>query len=170
MKFDKPNRQLGQALASTGIDAKNYADRAATFLCGRDGFVIRAIDGAKGSMSSREEPTEAQWIAWVRYFDGKGLKRAFLIEHGLGTVPTEWPEDFDLEWPTSDREARLPRRIVAYDPDRAETANRVRQATAHMTAKPTKRPDPWKMSSWEAAEAYMREVGQAPLDQPKTPR
>jgi hypothetical protein len=106
-EIDSPSR-LGPEI---GVTAENYLDQARAFVRrAGEGFVIRAIDGKKGSRNSRDPATEAEWIAWLRYFDAKGIPSTFLVDHGLGTVPTRWPEDFDAEAPTSDRFASLPKR------------------------------------------------------------
>ena len=163
MKFEKPNRAHSQALATSGIDAANYAERAKAYAAARgSGFVIRAIEGTNGECNSRQQATEPQWAAWVAYFDLKGIPRKFSVSHGLATVPCEWPEDFDLEWTTSNRGARLPRRVVPFDPDRVATANSIRRATEHMAMKPNRRREDWNMSAKDA-EDFLREAGSRPV-------
>jgi len=103
--FDEP--------ASYGIDAQNYVARALAFLAakpGRAGFVIRGVDGINGSELSREPATDAQWLAWLAYFDAKRIGTTAMVHFGCTTVPAEWPEDFDADAPLSDRQAIIPRR------------------------------------------------------------
>jgi hypothetical protein len=104
---------------SGGITAENYLERAKGFVGahGNAGFVIRALDGPDGHFATKQLATEAQWIAWMRYFESKGISHAYLRRRGMGTVPAEWPESFDLEAPTSDRMDRLPRRAPFKDPE-----------------------------------------------------
>ncbi len=108
MKIGAKNRTATDH--SGPITAANYAERAKSFIASspkQEGFVIRSVEGRNGEASSHIPATEPQWIAWIAYFDLKEIKRASLIEDGIGTVPCEWPEDFDVEAWTSDRGARL---------------------------------------------------------------
>lgn len=95
--------------ASTGITAENYVDRARAFIAGRggEGFVIRAIEGAKGSMATRDPPTDAAWVSWMLWFADKKIPTQFMKSHGMATVPTEFPDSFDAECPVADRLARI---------------------------------------------------------------
>jgi hypothetical protein len=149
-----------------GVTASNYVDRAKAFIAGNggEGFVIRAREGAKGSLATGEPATEAQWIAWIRYFEARGIFRnrsgqiaAFAKSFGMATVPAEWPELFDLEAETSDRLATLPtRRPLAPFADRQRGVAMLK-ATGERLAKladPLRRPKPKPPELWELDAAY----------------
>ena len=112
MKIAKKNVQSVDVLSSGSsgqITAENYSQRAVAFMrgCGGNGFVIRSIEGAKGSLATGEKPTDAQWLAWMDYYRMKGIPYRFAQSHGLVTVPCEWPELFDYDAPVSEKTARL---------------------------------------------------------------
>lgn len=113
----------------TGITAENYYERVRAFVKGRGGgFVIRALEGERGHWRTKEPATEPQWIAWLAYFERIiELAPTFLRSYGLATVPCEWPEDFDVQGPASNRSARLPHRDPAAELewDRANPQRRV---------------------------------------------
>lgn len=117
MKLGHP-RSGDSGMVVSGITAENYTERACSFLAtrGTEGFPIRAIDGSHGSTSVAQPATEPQWLAWMAYFDKKGVKCAFLRKRGWGMVPCEWPEDFDHDCRASDRLARLPRHQLYHGP------------------------------------------------------
>jgi len=66
-------------------------------------FVIR-------NENSRDdgEKTPAQWHAWMNWFIGHGIGTAAKEYHGTATMPTEWPEQFDVMAEASDRSYRFP--------------------------------------------------------------
>lgn len=103
MKFGSKRAQ-GSDSATTGepvsggVTDQNYADIAVRFMAGREGFVIRSQEP-----SDNRQPTPAQWRAWLEYFSDRKVKTTFMRQHGVATVPTEWPEDFDMTAPLSDR-------------------------------------------------------------------
>ena len=117
MKFDKPNRARSADYQSTGITAENWSQRAKACIAGRGpealGFVVRGIEGQKGSQLSKFPATEPQWLAWLAYLDAKGIPTKAMRFHGLATVPTEWPEEFDLECEPSNRTARIPAKPIS---------------------------------------------------------
>ena len=164
MKLGSRKTQAPASTTPAAIDANNYLDMARAFMIARggSGFVIRATEGRNGSQATGETATEAQWLAWLDYFDSKKIKRVFLVDHGLGTVPAEWPKDFDPAAPISDRFARLPRRGKPIDLNRKDTAQIIRRATAGLRSHPEKRRDSWRMSP-EEADAHIREVASAPI-------
>lgn len=111
MKLAKRNSGADSKSLTGDVTADSYADRCSAFIqaCGGRGFVIRAIEGPRGSDATGEPATEPQWMAWMDYFAAKGIGMRFTVSFGLRTVPSEWPEEFDYSWPASDRLARLPR-------------------------------------------------------------
>ena len=111
MKIGKRSDKLGDGGGHplSDVTKENYVDRACYFLSGREGFVIRGFDGEKGEAETKQRATDAEWIAWLRYFEAKGIPTAFMRRHGEGTVPCRWPEDFDQEARGSDQGARLVR-------------------------------------------------------------
>ena len=125
------------------ITAENYVERAKAFVGahGNAGVVIRALDGTDGHFATKQPATEAQWIAWMGYFANKGIPHAYLRGRGMGTVPAEWPEDFDLEAPISDRMDRLPRRAPFRDPEMCRRIAALFHGVAkEMGALPPKKP------------------------------
>lgn len=144
----------------TDVTAENWTDRAKAFIASKGsdalGFVI-----ANGN-HAQHTATEPQWIAWTRWLDHIGVKTRFAESHGIMTVPCEWPEDFALDCPPSNRAARLPRRFVTSDIDRKATADAVRKATAHLEAPKQRRREPWRMTP-DQADEYMREIAARPV-------
>ena len=112
MKIGKRSDKLGDGGGHplSDVTKENYVDRACYFLSGREGFVIRGFDGDKGEAETKQRATDAEWVAWLRYFEAKGIKTAFMVSHGEATVPCRWPEDFDQDARGSDQSARLKRR------------------------------------------------------------
>ena len=93
-----------------GITAANYVERAAAFVgANGEGFVIRSVEGMNGERATRQPATDAQWIAWTNYWTAKGIKHAFAVKHGVATVPSEWPELFDIYAEISQRDRCLSR-------------------------------------------------------------
>lgn len=84
--------------AGKDVTKENYLERAHYLMeaNGGTGFVIRGPE-ANGIK------TPAQWRAWINYFSELGYSTIFMRQHGVGTVPTEWPEDFDPRAPVSDK-------------------------------------------------------------------
>ena len=125
MKIAKRSADSGEFRPgpSTGISAENYVDRAKSFIHGNggSGFVIRAIEGSNGSAATKQPATEAQWIAWIEYFEAKGIPHRYLEANGMATVPGEWPEFFDAAAQFSDQTRTL---------ERAPLSNRLTPETA----------------------------------------
>jgi hypothetical protein len=111
MKIAKPIQKAEAPMDTGPITADNYLDRARRFASfGAEPFVIRALDGEKGAIRTKMLATEPQWIAWRAWFISKRISTRAMDAMGLATVPIEYPELFDHDWPTSDPFARLPRR------------------------------------------------------------
>jgi len=106
--------QKDQPVKGGPITADNYKDLAMAHARFRGaGYVIRGLEGTDGALASCKPPTEAQWVAWMAYFETKGIPHGFALARGMTTVPCEWPEDFDVDWPKSDRHAMIHRRPIA---------------------------------------------------------
>ncbi len=110
MKIGKREGSHGGAHPLPDVTAENYAERASGFLAGREGFVIRSFDGERGEAETQKPATDAEWIAWLRYFEAKRIPCIFLKRVGEGEVPCQWPENFDQAAQGSDRHAKLARR------------------------------------------------------------
>lgn len=86
-----------------------------------------------------KRPTPAQWRAWMEYFADRRIKTTFARQHGIVTVPAEWPEDFDFTAPLSDRLwtplAPLPADRAASVEERRENVKRF-NALSERTFKP----------------------------------
>jgi hypothetical protein len=163
MKIGKA-RPSNQDTPIIGITAENYVERATAFVGAHGGgFVIRSLDGADGHFATKQAATEAQWIAWIGYFETKRIRHAYLQQRGMGTVPAEWPEDFDLEAPTSDRSHRLPRRPPFRDPEMCRRLAALLQGVAReLEALPAKTPtwrerEPARKLSPEELAEYWRD-------------
>ena len=111
MKIGKRNDSVGDGGGHplSDVTKETFVERACYFLSCRDGFVIRGFDGDKGESETKQRATDAEWIAWLRYFEAKGIPTAFMRKHGEATVPCRWPEDFDQDARGSDQGARLVR-------------------------------------------------------------
>lgn len=99
--------------ALTPAESKALADyvaRTKSYLEAHgEGFVVRAIEGEKGSAATREPATEAEFIAWVAYYGRLEIPCVFMQQYGMSTTPARWPEEFDRSCPSSDRRAVIPR-------------------------------------------------------------
>ena len=115
----------------TGITAQNYTDCAKAYLAGGEGYIIRALEGTDGALAKRLPPTEGPWIAWMIWFEEKGIATEVATERGMTTVPCSWPEDFDAEASASERTARLPSPPVRMA-DRAKVAQLIRKLGIHL--------------------------------------
>ena len=118
----KPTSQTGNSSTpqgssrqpQTGVTPENWTSKALAFMGGEDGFVIRAVEGERGEIFSKQPATDAQWIAWGKWFDRKHIPVNFIRSFGCATVPCEWPEMFDGDMlMSSDRFATLERRPLA---------------------------------------------------------
>lgn len=88
----------GADTAEGPITAANYEARAMAHMrsSGRsngDHPVIRSVEAA---VRDRKPATPEQWRSWLGYWAVLGLKTAFVRRHGVATVPTEWPWQFDV--------------------------------------------------------------------------
>ena len=106
----KPRNQPngGSKPASTQeITPWNYPEIASAFAAKHGGpFIIRSIDGEDGANATSKPATEAEWIAWLRYFDRNGIGCNYGRRRGCMPVPAQWPEDFDPMAHKSDKTAR----------------------------------------------------------------
>ena len=163
-KFDK--RSAGSPIVGpqTDITRDNWADRAKAVIAskGQDATGFVCSNGSK----SQYPATDAQWLAWLSWFEDRGIPTAAKRVHGIFTVPTEWPEDFDVQCALSDKTARLPYRSVPVDPDRAETAawvtGRVNAAVASSEMPRQQRRKNWEITR-EEADAMLREAASKPI-------
>jgi hypothetical protein len=104
-----PGRRQANSAGSDGTDAPitkaNYVQRAQDFvkMHGGEGFVIRWKVTERRGSNVEGDFTPAQWRAWLAYYDRIGLPTTYLRQHGVGTAPAEWPEDFDPTVARSDK-------------------------------------------------------------------
>jgi hypothetical protein len=77
------------------ITAANYVVRANAFVRSK-GLSVDENGDHPGGIVIRSG--SAQWTAWLEYFDGKGISNACLRQKGEGTVPSEWPHEFESGW------------------------------------------------------------------------
>lgn len=106
----KPKGNLsGQTGSSpTGsVTARNFLEMATQSIRtrGGEGFVIRSDEA-----HDRGAATPAEWHAWMQYFEDRGIPLSFARKAGLATVPTRWPEEFDLSAEPSDYYWQFPPR------------------------------------------------------------
>lgn len=97
---DPVQRSGSREISGDTPDARlhSWSELAASHVRGAGGFgyVIRHIEGPKGSLATRERHTLPQWLAWMAYLDSKGVPHAFLDSLGVATMPGEWPWLFDV--------------------------------------------------------------------------
>jgi hypothetical protein len=109
MKPRNAPKESAKSLQSQTVTAENYSELSMAFMRGQGGgFVIRSLDGADGALETGKPATEAEWLAWLRYFDQIGVTKAYGRRAGMITVPCRWPEDFDPMAHKSDKTARQP--------------------------------------------------------------
>ncbi len=161
MRIGKSHRSADSPIVGplSGITRENFVERARAFVGARGGaaFVIRGVDGPKGSAHSRQAATEPQWLAWLAYLGRLGVPARAMRARGEATVPSEWPEDFDASWPLSDRGARIYAAPKAVDFDRKATVQAAARRFATWGAKPKRE------GQAPRAEDWLREYGSQPL-------
>ena len=141
MKFDKP-KAAPMVGPIAGVNGDNYADFAKAFIGSKGAGVVVHAPGESGH-------NPAQWQAWMAYFDHLGgRKLATYSKLKRITVPAEWPDDFDVEVPVSDRSPR-PRYGAPKDPDRKGTADWVRRRVEE-AQRATKFPSDPRRPDWRA--------------------
>lgn len=117
-------------------------------LAGGYGFVIRNLEGQRGSLETRAQHTLPQWLAWMDYLDANRVPHAFLDSFGLATMPCEWPWLFDMaEADRSDhwraaavdalrqREAERSKRSVPSPHTRSMAVRKIRQRADDMAGR-----------------------------------
>jgi hypothetical protein len=99
----------------SGITYENYKEQAIAFARagGKVFTIVRNEDRWDVPVGFYLEPTPRQWGAWMEYFQAKydadprpshiknrrGNKIAVKMRKlGWGSVPTEWPHQFDADW------------------------------------------------------------------------
>ena len=162
MKIGKSPRSADSAPIvgpQTDITKENYFERARAFVGSKGGvgFVVRGIEGIKGSAQSRQFATDPQWLAWMHYFERLGYPTGFMRFNGEATVPCEWPEDFDATCGPSNRAARIYVAPKAVDFDRKLTVERVEKRFLDWGAKPKRKDHPGTTEDW------LRSYGSQPL-------
>ena len=145
MKFDKrqaaPRTNEHHDLAN--LTDANYVDAMIAYVQ-RNGsqFVIR-------NENSRDdgEKTPAQWKAWVNWFSAHKIGTAAKELHGIVTVSTEWPEQFDITAEMSNRSYRFPWRAPNEEltaEERYQVTHGGRNVAAKMEFPVTPRRPDWK--------------------------
>ena len=89
-------------------------------------FVIRGENCRDG-----EQKTPPQWRAWMDWFASRNIPTRAKEFHGVATMPTEWPEQFDVTATPSDRSYRFP---FGRQPDELTLAERVAVADQYRRA------------------------------------
>ncbi len=130
---DRPPANLLTDDRPTGLD--NFDERAAAYARTHGGkwHVIRS-----DKASSPGHATPAQWIAWMRWFFRHTIPTRAKESHGVCTVPSEWPEEFDANCEASDRSASFPAKPWMSPQARADLSQRLRTLSADLarTAQP----------------------------------
>lgn len=143
MKIGKSSRSADSAdIVGPQLDItkENYFERGKAFVgCRGGGFVVRGVEGVKGSGQSRQPSTQSQWLAWLNYLADVGIPTNFMRANGEATVPCEWPEDFDARCRPSDREAIIYVASRAVDFDRKATIDRVMKRFSAWGEKPKRK-------------------------------
>ncbi len=88
-----------------GVDKENYATLGKAFIIANEGtgfFIVRDAIWA----TSEFPHTPREWGAWMEYLDSKRISRRVFYAKGQGTVPAQWPHQFDADWlPGNDEQA-----------------------------------------------------------------
>ena len=101
----KKQAEAQAAGAPPTITAGNYVARAKAFIIARGkGTVIWTTEHNSRRVEDLPEANEAQWRAWLNYFDALGYPTVFARSVGVITVPTNWPEEFDQNALPSNRD------------------------------------------------------------------
>ena len=117
---------------------QNFLARAKVHSAAHNGewHVIRSSDSrAPGA------PTPAQWSAWLVWFAAHQFDTRWMASHGVFTVPSEWPEEFDLRWAPSARIVGVPSAPIGPQ-RRLEMLARLKRLSAKMgDVRDPRRPD-----------------------------
>lgn len=95
MKPTSKPRTAHQDIRTEGaVTQANYVDRACAFIRfgGGEGAVIVSEEAG---LRDRRPSTPEQWRSWMAYFARIGVPTVFTRKHGVATVPTAWPWEFD---------------------------------------------------------------------------
>ena len=140
------------------INAANYEAQAKAFVKanGGAGFIIRAFEGEKGSIQSKQSATPAQWAAWMAYFQAKGIKHAFAKQRGMTTVPAEWPHQFDGQWVIETPPPLSPPRTEYVSPERRKQLAAMLRGSVAASAPVAATPDLKRPRSPQEAEISRR--------------
>jgi hypothetical protein len=99
-------------------------------------FVIRNAEP-----KSPGRPTPAEWLAWMAWFDRRGIATAFVRQFGVQTTPSQWPHEFDPSEPLADPLWEFPRKAVIGQQDRTRVgamfAELQRKLDTPLGARPT---------------------------------
>jgi hypothetical protein len=78
------------------IDAETYAARVRVFIRarGRTHLIVKDAGHAPAGFSA----APLSWVCWLAYFHSKGIPQITIERNGYGTVPCEWPYQFDSDW------------------------------------------------------------------------
>jgi len=140
------------------INAANYEAQAKAHAKanGGVGFVIRAFEGEKGSIQSKQLATPAQWSAWMAYFDAKGIPSKFARKRGMTTVPAEWPHQFDGQWVIETPPPLQPPRTEYVSPERRKQLAAMLRGSVAASAPVAATPDLKRPRSPQEAEISRR--------------
>lgn len=100
----------------------NYRDRFVAYVRahGNEWHVIRSDRAQAGLI------TPAAWLAWMEWFFRHDIPHNFAYRHGVVTVPSQWPEEFDSEAEASDRQAVFPQKPWITPARKADLLRRMR--------------------------------------------
>lgn len=156
----KPERrQPPQPVADGAITAENYQPRAAAFIRAKGGGVVIRTAECQSKYAKDYPVNEAQWHAWMVYLSMLGVKTAFLRAHGLATVPTAWPEEFDTAAEPSDRFYNAPSKAHTYHGRSLNVSDGLRRMSDAI--KPPKRTE---KQLWELADKADARVATDPSE------
>lgn len=85
------------------ITRENHVDLGKVMIIanGGTGFVVVRDQHVHvhGTAPGIYKPTPREWGAWRAWRKSKGMSVRFIDQLGYATVPCQWPEGFDAEWP-----------------------------------------------------------------------
>ena len=106
----KPSTRTGVATVTTQggsgpITSENYVQRAIEYARSHGGLSVirRHSDQVQGYPA-----THARWKAWMEWKLAHSIRIRGALAAGIATVPAEWPEDFDPNADSSDKDFRFP--------------------------------------------------------------
>ncbi|MGE0289279.1 MAG: hypothetical protein AB7I42_26610 [Bradyrhizobium sp.] len=82
-------------MKASNVTAENYSAKARAFVDANRGKAFVIAPWRASAKGDTFPATPGSWAAWIAYWRRIGRPTAYTETHGLATVPTEWPHQFD---------------------------------------------------------------------------